>query len=107
CNGHPEQLARLGPTRFIAAVRREVPRWGGQRAWRPIIAAVFAALTDPAGVSAPRHGALERAGWVLTDWRQIKAHIAEVDARMVEILDELEITQYVTSIPGISAVGAA
>ena len=107
CNGHPERLAGLGPTRFIAAVRREVPRWGGQRAWRPIITAVFAALTDPAGVTAQRHGALERAGWVLTDWRRIKAHIAEVDARMVEILDELEITEYVTSIPGISAVGAA
>lgn len=107
CNGHPERLARLGPTRFIAAVHREVPRWGGQRAWRPIITAVFAALTDPAGVIAQRPGALERAGWVLTDWRRIKTHIAEVEAHMVAILDELEITQYVTSIPGISAVGAA
>lgn len=107
CNGHPERLARLGLKRFEAAVRREVPRWGGQRAWRPIITAVFAALTDSTGVSAQRPGALERVGWVLIDWRRIKIHLAEVEARMVDILDDLEITEYVTSIPGVSAVGAA
>jgi transposase len=107
CHGHPPRVARLGPTRFEAAVRRELPRWGGQRAWRPIIAAVYAALTDPAGVRAQRPGALERAGWVLTDWRRIKNHIAELESHMVAILDDLELTGYLTSIPGVSAVGAA
>jgi transposase len=107
CNGRPEKLAGLGVTRFEAAVRRELPGWGGQRAWRRIIAAVFIALTDPAGVAAQRRGALERAGWVLADWRAAKARLAEVESRMVEILDELGLTELVTSIPGISAVGAA
>ena len=51
CNGDPRRLARLGPKGFEAAVRRELPRWGGQRAWRRIIGAVFTALTDPAGVA--------------------------------------------------------
>jgi transposase len=107
CNGDPHRLARLGLARFTAAVRRELPRWGGQRLWRRIVAAVFAALSDPAGVTAQRPGALERARWVLADWRHTKTRLAEVETRMVAILDELELTELVTSIPGISAVGAA
>ena len=107
CNGHPERLARLGSARFEAAVRRELGRWGGQRLRRSIVAAVFAALSDPAGVTAQRPGALERAEWVLADWRSTKTRLAEVETRMVAILDELELTELVTSIPGISAVGAA
>ena len=106
-NGHPERLTRLGQKRFEAAVRRELPRWGGQRGWQAIIAAMFAALSDPAGVIAQRPGALERAGWVLADWRHTKARLAEVETRMVEILDQLDLTELVTSIPGVSAVGAA
>jgi transposase len=107
CNGDPRRLARLGPKGFEAAMRRELPRWGGQRAWRRIITAVFTALTDPAGVLAQRRGALERARWVLADWRTCQARLAEVEARMVEVLDELGLTEYLTSIPGISAIGAA
>jgi transposase len=107
CNGDPRRLARLGPKRFAAAVRRELPRWGAQRLWRPIVGAMFTALTDPAGVAAQRRGALERARWVLADWRHAKTRLAEVETRMVEILDELGLTELVTSIPGVSAVGAA
>ena len=95
------------PKGFEAAVRRELPRWGGQRAWRRIIGAVFTALTDAAGVAAQRRGALERARWVLEDWRTAQARLAQVQARMVEVLDELGLTDYLTSIPGLSAVGAA
>ncbi|MGV7643066.1 hypothetical protein PJN11_29090, partial [Mycobacterium kansasii] len=63
CEGRPERLKRLGLARFEAAVRRELPRWGGNRSLRRIIVAVFVALTDPAGVSAQRRGALERCSW--------------------------------------------
>jgi transposase len=108
CDGRPERLARLGLARFEAAVRREFPRWGGQRGpRRRIVAGVFAALTDQAGVRAQRPGALQRAGWVLSDWRAAKARKIEVEAAMVAVLDELGLTELVTSIPGISAVGAA
>ena len=106
CNGDPRRLARLGPKGFEAAVRRELPRGGGLRAWRRIIGAVFTALTDPAGVQTQRRGALERARWVLADWRHTKARLAEVEGCMVEVLDELGLTELVTSIPGISSVGA-
>ena len=107
CNGHPERLKRQGLARFEAAVVRELARWGGQQRRRPIIAAVYTALVDPRGVLAQRRGALERARWVLADWRATKTRLGEVETRMVEVLDELGLTAYVTSIPGISAVGAA
>lgn len=107
CNGHPERLAWGGLAQFEAAVRRELPRWGGSRRRRAIIEAVFTAVIDPRGVMAQRPGALERARWVLADWRATKTRLAEVQSRMVEVLDELGLTSYVTSIPGLSAVGAA
>ena len=107
CDGQPERLSRLGLARFEAAVCRELPRWGGSRRRRAIIAAVFVALVDPRGVMAQRRGALERARWVLADWRAAKTRLAEVETRMVEVLDALGLTELVTSIPGLSAVGAA
>ena len=107
CDGRPERLSRLGLARFEAAVVGELPRWGGSRRRRCIIAAVFVALVDPTGVLTQRRGALERTRWVLADWRSAKTRLAEVESRMVEVLDELELTELVTSIPGVSAVGAA
>lgn len=107
CGGHPERLARLGLARFEAAVVRELARWGGQRRRRPIIEAVFVALVDPNGVMTQRRGALERASWVLSDWRVTKTRLAEVETRMTAVLDELGLAEFVTSIPGVSAVGAA
>ena len=107
CGGRPQRLARGGLARFEAAVVRELPRWGGSRRRRAIIEAVFVALVDPTGVMTQRRGGLERAGWVLADWRSAKTRLADVEARMVEVLDELELTELVTSIPGVSAVGAA
>ena len=107
CDGHPERLLQLGEERFDTAVRRELNHWGGQRGWRRIIAAVFAALGDPAGVTAQRPGALERADWVLADWHATKSRLAEVETRMVETLDELQLRDLLTSICGLSAVGAA
>ena len=107
CDGQPERLARGGLGRFETAVRRELPRWGGSRRRRTIIEAVFVALVDPTGVWTQRRGALERARWVLADWHATKSRLAEVEACMVEVLDQLELTELLTSIPGLSAVGAA
>ncbi len=107
CDGHPEQLSRWGLARFEAAVVKELPRWGGARRRRAIIEAVFTALVDPTGVWAQRRGALERARWVLADWRAAKDRLSEVHARMLEVLDQLQLTELITSIPGVSAIGAA
>jgi transposase len=108
CDGRLERLTRLGPAWFETAVRREFTRWGGQRGpRRRILVAVYAALTDPAGVMAQRPGALQRAAWVLSDWRHTKARLVQVDTGMLEILDELGLTKLVSSIPGVSTLGAA
>jgi len=107
CNGDPARLRRLGLTRFSAAVRREMPRWQAERPCRRIVEAVFAALADTTGVTVQRRGILERVGLVLDDWRDLHRRIADTEARMVAVLDELTLTELVTSIQGLSAVNAA
>ena len=69
CAGDLARVRRLGPARFEAAVRRELPRWDVTRPCLRIVRAVFASLADPAGVIAHRPGALERAGLALADWQ--------------------------------------
>jgi transposase len=71
------------------------------------VQALFAALDDPAGVTAHRPGALERVGLVVADWLQTHERLADTEARMTAILDQLQLTELVTSIPGLSAIGAA
>jgi transposase len=75
--------------------------------YRRIVEAVFAALGDTVGLVGHRHGAFERAGFVIEDWRRVRAHRDDVEARMVAVLDELELTRLLTSISGVSLVGAA
>jgi transposase len=104
-------IRRWGWTRFAAAVRRERPRHGATRWHSKIVRAVFDAATDPAlaasGVVDQRDGALERNRFALADLAHARAETALVETRMVEVLDELRLTSLVTSIPGLSAVGAA
>jgi hypothetical protein len=71
------------------------------------VRAVFAALADPAGVTAHRPGALERVHLALGDWRDTRARLADVEARMVAVLDDLGLTGLVTTIAGLTPVGAA
>jgi transposase len=101
------RVRRLGLARFTAAVRAELPRWGATRPCLRIVRAVFAALNDPVGVTSQRPGGLERAQLVLADWRDTRWRLAETETRMVAVLDGLGLTELVTSIDGLTAVGAA
>lgn len=103
----PERIRRLGLARFTRAVRRELPAWGATRPYTPIIEALFAAASDPRGVPSQRLGGLERAAYALADLHHAQAQRDEVEELMVAILDELDLTALVTTIPGLSAVGAA
>jgi len=107
CAGDLRRVRRLGLDRFTAAVRRELPRWGGTRPCLRIIRAVFAALADPAGVTAHRPGALERAQLALGDWRDTRARLTDTEARMRAVLDELGLTDLVATIAGLTVTGAA
>lgn len=103
----PDRIRRLGLARLTRAVAKELPRWGGQRICHWLLAALHEAAADDGGVLAQRPGALERAGMVLADLAHAEAQRDQVAERMVEVLDSLELTELVTSIPGLSAVGAA
>lgn len=105
--GDLDRIHQLGWARFERAVRREITKQGGQKPSLRIARNVFVALTDSAGVLAHRRGALERVALVLEDWQVDQHRLAETERRMVSVLDELELTALVTSIHGISAVGAA
>jgi len=100
-------LAKGGADAFTTAARACLARFGVSRLYHRIVRAFFAALSDPGGVAAQRPGALERVGLVLADWQHTNARLADTEARMVGVLDAMGLTGLVTSIPGLSAVGAA
>jgi transposase len=100
-------LAAAGVDAFTAAARTCLSRFGVSRLYHRIVRGFFTALTDPAGVAAQRPGALERVGLVLADWQHTRARLADVQSRMVAVLNALGLTTLVCSIPGLSAVGAA
>ena len=88
-------------------MRREITRRGGQKPCLRIVRGLFTALSDPAGVIAHRAGALERVHLVLEDWQLTKTRLTQAEQRMTAVLDELGLTALVTSITGLSPVGAA
>ena len=98
---------RLGPARFEHAVRREIAKRGGMKPCLRIVRAMFAALTDDAGVTAHRAGALERVALLLADWVHAHQRLDDTETRMVSVLDELQLRELACSIPGLTAVGAA
>jgi transposase len=105
--GDLARTRRLGAARFEHAVRREVTRRGRHKPCLRIVRAMFAALADRAGVIAHRPGALERIALLLEDWQLTRARISQAGQRMTAVLDELKLTGLVTSITGLSAIGAA
>jgi transposase len=54
-----------------------------------------------------RLGAFERISWLIEDWDTARAKLADTEARMVAVLDDLELTELACSIKGLSPVGAA
>ncbi|HEY7014300.1 MAG TPA: transposase, partial [Streptosporangiaceae bacterium] len=107
CCGDPARLRKMGYDKFVAAVRRELPRWGAKRVCRKIATGLWEALADAGGVAAQRRGALERVHLLMADWRSLLARLADAEARMCAVLDELGLTALAASIDGMSAVGAA
>jgi len=107
CCGDPARLRKMGYDKFAAAIRRELPRWGAKRACGKIAAGLREALADRGGVAAQRRGALERVHLLMADWRSLLARLADTEARMCAVLDELGLTSLAASIDGMPAVGAA
>lgn len=104
---HPEEIAVMSYDDLVAAVRAELGRWGGQRVNHRVLREVHAAAAAPGGVAVERDAAAERAGFALSDWRRALGELDEVEFRMLAVLDTLQLSELVSTIPGVSAVGAA
>jgi transposase len=103
----PAAIRALGLAGLTEAVRAELPRWGGQRVRHSILTGLVDAAADQRGVPAQRPGALERAAFALADLGHAQAQRDHAEELMVAVLDELDLTGLVSTIPGLSAVGAA
>ncbi|MCW2936016.1 MAG: transposase [Actinomycetia bacterium] len=107
CCGDPRRVRKMGYAGFLAAVRRELPRWGGKRACHAVVRALWDALADTAGVAAQRPGALERLRLLLEDWRDLRARLAGTEGLMTVVLEDLGLAGLVASIPGVTALTGA
>jgi transposase len=105
--GDLARTRRLGLARLETATRRLVVAGGRRRPCLRIVRQLFAALADPGGVIGHRPGALERVALLLQDWNHAHRRLADTEQRMMGVLDELGLTGLVTSITGLSAIGAA
>lgn len=106
-SGDLARTRRLGPARLEQFVWREIARRGGQKPSLRIVRNLFAAMDDTRGVIAHRRGVLERVHLLLTDWVENQRRLADAEARMMSVLNELQLTELVTSLVGLSPVGAA
>jgi transposase len=105
--GDLTRTRRLGLARPQALTGRLIVARGRRKPCRRIVRQLFTALSDPAGVLAHRPGALERVALLGQDWDHAQRRQADTEARMLTVLDELGLTGLVTSITGLSAIGAA
>lgn len=103
----PAVIAAASEQDFLIAVRRQLEVVGGRKLWRRIAVAVHAAAADPGGIAAERDAIIERAAFAYQDWMAALAAQADAESRMLAVLDQLDLTGLVTTIPGLSAVGAA
>jgi transposase len=103
----PAVVAAMSEQQFLAALRDQLATVGGQKAWRKIALAVHAAAAAPGGIAAERTAICERAAFARQDWMNALTALADIDTRMTTVLDELGLTSLVTTIPGLSAAGAA
>jgi hypothetical protein len=99
-DGNLARTRRLGLDRFIRLVRSEVTRRGKAKPCLRIVRKVFASVTATAGVVEHRQAALERIGWILTDWERARTDQMAVENRMVAVLGQLQLTDLVSSIDG-------
>ena len=103
----PRVIAAMSLEEFTAAVRGQLPAVGGKRISQRIATAIHAAAASPRCIEAEQDALTERAGFARADWLAALAEARQVEARMVQILDELHLTHLVITIPGIGAAGAA
>lgn len=103
----PTEIASMRYPTFERKVRRQLPAQGSTRLTGRICRAVWESARQPGGIDGERAAAAERATFALADWQTARAGLADVEQRMIGVLDTVGLTEFATSIHGVSAVGAA
>lgn len=103
----PDEVAGMRWRDYERKVRRQLPAQGTTRLTRRIARAVWESATHPGGIAGERAAAAERSTFARDDWFHARMLLNDVEQRMVGVLDALDLTDLVTSIDGVSAVGAA
>lgn len=103
----PAEVAGMRWRDYERRVRKQLAAEGTARLTRRIARAVWESAKNPGGIAGERSGAAERAAFARDDWSHARDLLADVEQRMVGVLDALGLTELATSIPGVSAVGAA
>jgi hypothetical protein len=103
----PAVIAAMSEQQFLAAVHGQLVLPGGKKLWRRIAHAVHAAAAEPGGIAGERAAMAECAAFAFADWMSTLGALADAESCMLAVLDELDLTGLVTTIPGLSAVGAA
>lgn len=103
----PAEITAMGWSAFAAAVTDELGRWGGKRRNLRVLRAIWAAAEHPGGVERERAAALERAAFAVRDWRRALDELDDVAERMLSVLDQLGLNEVVSTIEGLSPLGAA
>lgn len=103
----PDEVAAMAYDDFAAAVAARLDKVGAQRRNHRVLRAVYAAASDPRKIGWDQPGAAERAAFALADLLAADADVAEVEDRMVGLVDALGYRELAETVPGLSAVGAA
>ncbi len=103
----PARIRRLGLARFTRAVAESCPGGAASGSVHRDRGRAARRRGRPPWGALPTPGGLERAGFALADLHHAQTQRDQVEDLMVAVLDDLDLTDLVTTIPGLSAVGAA
>lgn len=103
----PDEIANLPIETLAARARPLLHHWGSQRLNHTILQRLHASASEPGGVRAERAAAAERGTLTARAWLHASHCQRDTETRMVSVLDELDLTRIVRTLPGLSLTGAA
>jgi transposase len=103
----PAEIVAMGYDAFAAAVRADSAGGVASAATTASCGRCGPQRSNPAALSGNGPAALERSTFAVRDWHRALDELDDVEARMLEVLDALELTELVCTIDGLSPVGAA
>jgi transposase len=103
----PEEIERMPLEHLTERARAPLSQWGGRRLHHAILQRLHASASAPGGVRAERAATAERATLTAHAWLDAHTRQRDAEARMIALLEELDIARIVRTLPGLSLVGAA